>query len=114
MRTTVDDPCLDFVVARLAEDRRDDKPILIWESRRAVSGIEAQDRPLKFEEWLEGHMRRKREWEIEESQQVDAVLVEKHRVRAFAWVEGKVTETEFPSIVDEGFHEWLRALAAKP
>ena len=88
-------------------------PILIWESRRAVTGIEAQDRPVKFEEWLEKHVRRKRAWGFVDWLQVDAVLVERHRVRAFTWAEGEATETRFPSIIGEGFHDWLRALAAR-
>jgi hypothetical protein len=85
----------------------------MWESKRALSGIRAQHQQVKLDQWLENHQRWKRGLGIQESQPVDAVLVEIDGVRVFAWVEGEVTEIEFPSVLDQGFHDWLRALVAR-
>ena len=45
-------------------------------------------------------------------QQVGTTLVEKDRVRAFDGAKGEVNGSEFPSLLDRGFHGWLGGLAA--
>jgi hypothetical protein len=86
---------------------------LVWKLKRGDSGVEEGAHTLGYAGWTD----ERREWKellnIEELPQIYVVLVEKNRVRVFLVREGELcSRVEYPSVLDEELHIWLRELAA--